>query len=380
MSPECSISIRRSAELITATPFLIGFHPTDSIVVVGVAGRRIVFVARHDLPPPGEELDTAPLVATAEKQRIDCFALIGYGSATAVAGAVRPTILALKRAGLRVFEALRVAEGRWWSYLCPAPDCPSEGYPCPSPYDPLAAAAVYGGMVALPNRKALVARVAPVEGAAREAMALATARARVRAAELRAAELRAGRECRSVRRAGREAVRAAERRYRAQGRLADGEAAWLGVLLVDAVVLGYAFDRCGPEPWRIDLWNEMVRRMQPGLVAGPASLLAYTAWRVGDGALARVALDRGLREEPGHRMLVLIDGLLSAGIGPHMVEDLAPPPDRPARPLPRSDRPVPPRRRTEPGSPSRPRARDRRRVKARQHAGARPAGAERRRR
>ncbi|XVU25432.1 DUF4192 family protein [Actinoplanes sp. CA-054009] len=355
MTPECSITVRNPAELITVTPYVIGFHPTDSVVVIGVLDGVVAFAARRDLPSPGDDVDAVPLAVVASAQPARYFAIIGYGPASRVTRAVTRIAAELERAGLFVFDALRVTEGRWWSYLCtPWCGCPPEGHPCLPPHHPLAATAVFHGMVALPNRKALVASVAPVEGAARAAMVVATARARVREAELRAAEersvpraghsvpragrpmrragrpmRRAGRPMRRagrpMRRAGREAVRAAEARYRAGGELTDDEAAWLGVLLADAGVFGYALDRFGPELWRLDLWNGLVRRVEPAFVAGPAALLAYVAWRAGNGPLARVALDRGLREDPGHRLLGVLDGLLAAGIGPHSVEDLMPP-------------------------------------------------------
>ena len=78
---------------------------------------------------------------------------------------------ALSGVGLQVLDALRVTDGRWWSYLCTEPDCcPPEG----RRYDPTAnqvtASAVFAGQVALPDRAALVAQVAPVDGPARDAM------------------------------------------------------------------------------------------------------------------------------------------------------------------------------------------------------------------
>ena len=48
------LTVRSPADLITAVPYLIGFHPTDSVVVVAMRGRRIVFAARADLPEPGD--------------------------------------------------------------------------------------------------------------------------------------------------------------------------------------------------------------------------------------------------------------------------------------------------------------------------------------
>ncbi|MFG1996630.1 DUF4192 domain-containing protein [Actinoplanes sp. NPDC048988] len=327
MTPECSITVRTPAELITVTPYLVGFHPTDCVVVLGVEEGVIAFTARHDLPPPGGDVDAAPLATVPAGPEGRYFVIVGYGPAARVTKAVGQTVAALEGAGLSVRDALRVSDGRWWSYFCTELRCcPPDGTPCLPPHHPVAAAAVFRGMVALPSRRALVAVVAPVEGPAREAMVAATARARVREAELRAVEVRTRSGQRMRQKAGRVAVRTAEVRYRARAELTDDEAAWLGVLLVDTVMLHYALGRCGPEPWQLALWTGLVRRVEPAFVAGPAALLAYCAWRAGNWPLARVTLDRGLREEPGHRLLGVLDGLLAAGLTPDAVESLEPPP------------------------------------------------------
>ena len=79
-----------------------------------------------------------------------------------------------------------MTDRRYWSYLCDAPDCcPPDG----TPYDPsvsqVAAAAVYAGQVALPDRAALAAQVAPVDGAStRVALRRAGDRAERRLLEL----------------------------------------------------------------------------------------------------------------------------------------------------------------------------------------------------
>ncbi|WP_353939655.1 DUF4192 family protein, partial [Micromonospora sp. b486] len=64
-----------------------------------------------------------------------------------------------------MLDALRVTEGRWFSYLCAEPSCcPPEG----TPYDPAAARSarrrVFAGQVALPDRAALAAQVSRSTG------------------------------------------------------------------------------------------------------------------------------------------------------------------------------------------------------------------------
>ena len=62
----------------------------------------------------------------------------------------------------------------------------------------------------------------------------------------------------------------------------------------------------------------MVRRAQPGYVAAPAALLAFVAWQSGDGALANVALDRALADDPWYSMALLLRQVITAGAPPSL--------------------------------------------------------------
>ena len=64
------------------------------------------------------------------------------------------------------------------------------------------------------------------------------------------------------------------------------------------------------------LWTDVVRRAQPGYAAAPASLLAFVAWQNGDGALANLAIDRALADNPGYSMALLIQEALDAAMPP----------------------------------------------------------------
>ncbi|MGY0004213.1 DUF4192 domain-containing protein [Micromonospora sp. I033] len=261
------LAVRSPADLVAAVPYLLGFHPADSVVVVAVRGRRVVFAARGDLPEPGR--DPRPparhLAEVVARQGTDAATVIGYGPALRVTGAVDAVGEALDRAGLLVLDALRVTDGRWWSYLCAEPSCcPPEG----TPYDPAAsqvsAAAVFAGQVALPDRAALAAQVPPERGE----------------------------------------------------RLADDEVAWLTVLLTHLPVRDHAWARTDGRDADIGLWTDVLRRAEPELVAAPGCLLAFAAWRAGHGALAAVAVERVLAAQPGYSLAVLLDDALRRGLSP----------------------------------------------------------------
>ncbi len=324
MTPSCTLKINSPAELVAAVPYLLGFHPSDSVTVVAFRRGRVLFAGRHDLPPSDSaeedaQAAAAHLAAVVAREDADAAVVIGYGEAIRVTPAVLRAAEALRRSAVPVFEVLRVTGGRFWSYLCNGDDgCPEDGSLCPPEHSAIAAAATYAGHVALPDREALVAQVAPVEGAQRAAMAAATARARARLSAL--ADRDAGRLDRLLRRSGRAAVRDAERRYRSGGRLSDDEVAWLGVALADVAVRDYAWERIGLDQWQLTLWTDVLRRVEAAYVPAPASLLGFAAWRGGVGALAWAAVERALAQDPAYGMAQTLREILTYAVSPAMVD------------------------------------------------------------
>ena len=161
-----------------------------------------------------------------------------------------------------------------------------------------------GGAPVLADRAALAARVAPLGGVTAESMRQATRRAERHVAQLlgkirKSSRLGAARQMIAAESLA--AVGAMIATYRRGGRFStDYEIARITVALRDLRVRDDAWARMDPahaEP-HLRLWIDVVRRAQPGYVAAPAALLAFVAWQSGDGALANVALDRALADDP----------------------------------------------------------------------------------
>jgi len=53
-------------------------------------------------------------------------------------------------------------------------------------------------------------------------------------------------------------------------------------------------------------------------VCAPAALLGFVAWQSGNGALANVALDRALAEDPHYSMAVLLRQAVDSGAPPSL--------------------------------------------------------------
>jgi hypothetical protein len=119
---------------------------------------------------------------------------------------------------------------------------------------------------------------------------------------------------------GQLAVQDAIRRGR-DGDLPDTEtAAWLTVALREIRVRDDAWARMDYEhrAAHLRLWAHLARLARPGYAAAPAALLAFVAWQSGDGALANVALDRALADNPRYSMAKLLRQALDSGAPPSM--------------------------------------------------------------
>lgn len=335
MSTPIRLRVRSTVDLLAIVPYLLGFHPTDSLVVVAMRAGQLVFAARGDLPGPASGTGpataaeqaaafTGQLSAVVSRQGAEAVSVVGYGPAGLVDDAVPRVCEALAGCGLRIFDALRVTDGRYWSYLsCDDPRCcPPGGTAFDLTTSSVTAEAVFAGQTVLPDRAAVARQVAPADGPVRAAMRRATEDAADRLAALGAAGPHAAAPG-AVLRAGKAAVREALARCEAGGRLADEEVAWLTVLLAHEPVRDFAWERTTPDEWQIAMWTDVLCRAQPELVPAPACLLAFAAWRFGHGALASLALERALDADPAYAVALVLDDVLRRGISPSALDHLA---------------------------------------------------------
>ena len=331
--PQPTLVVRAGspAALLRLVPHLLGFMPEASLIVIGVAPPRdrIQVTLRYDLPdPPAADLAAeiaAHALGVLSAQRLTAAVAVGYGPEPLVTPVARELREAAWQAGIDVREFLRVADGRYWSYVCGNKKCcPAEGVPfdatAADPAEAEALAAV--GDRVLATRAALAARVAPLGGLARESMRQATRRAEQHIAQLLGKVRRSGRlgaARHMIASEGLAAVGAMITRYREGGRFTtDYEIARITVALRDLRVRDDAWARMDPSHAEAHqrLWTDVVRRAQPGYVAAPAALLAFVAWQSGDGALANVTLDRALADDPRYSMALLLRQVITAGAPP----------------------------------------------------------------
>jgi hypothetical protein len=118
---ERRVRIDSPTALLAIVPVLLGFEPSNSMVVVGTEQPRaqVRLTLRYDLPNPPDARLAAELARHATgvlgAQRIEAAIAVGYGPGhlvTPVADALREH---LPRAGITVTDLLRAEDERYWS-------------------------------------------------------------------------------------------------------------------------------------------------------------------------------------------------------------------------------------------------------------------------
>jgi hypothetical protein len=345
MRPE--ITLRGPDDVVAALPYQLGYHPSESVVLVAIEGGCVALVARCDLPPPGAEpRAAAALVAPVLRERFDAVVLVGYEEAEQ---AGEPLLLVLveqlERAGVQVLDVAVVRGGRRFSPLCDDEGCcPGAGVPLADPADvPAVAELVALGRAPLATRGDVPGLVEPDPAVAGRVAGLlgrrvgpprrdTAVRAWSRVLDPAAGELHLPPSW-----PPRVVADAAE--ALADIPVRDALVGWLapGVLPREVLDAGVVerFEGALPRWGGMGAWSRpdeegegartrLLQRLlwlcralpdsHPGAAAATCTVTAHVAWSDGDGAVARAAVDRALRLDPGYRLAVLLARLVDHGV------------------------------------------------------------------
>lgn len=306
-----TIRITGPASIIEAVPYLLGFVPADSLVLIGIRDRRVTVAARVDLdtlndPNTPTDLMSA-LASTAESSGVIA---ITYGE-RAAAARIADTA---NRAGLVLLDHLRVADGRYWSLTCRNPDCcPHHGRPLPDD-NATSAEFVGAGMTAASSRADLDAALHPAADADRMLPLL-------RDAQQTAQDAISTGGNESRRTADTDALFAAARREARDW--TDDETARFAVALAaheirDAAWMAIDDNRLDGR----DLFVHLSRTLPAPYRAPALFLFAWKTWREGNGTLAAMAVERALHADPTYSAAELLKAALTRGVDPRRMPTL----------------------------------------------------------
>ncbi|MFI5761491.1 DUF4192 domain-containing protein [Streptomyces sp. NPDC051563] len=347
------ITLRSPAELADALPYMLGFHPTDSLVMVAVHGEAGRFGGRLrvGIPAAPEEWeDTARQVADclirgsvrrgARPDGIIVFLCRDPqrgGSAQRVMTALRPLAQRIRLAcgalDVPVLEALCLSAGRYWSYCCPDERCcPAEGTALAAPgTSVMAAAATFAGLQVRGSLREIERRLTPLRGRVagemeealdRAAVALVpkildgTTREEVGAETVLLARALIQRMTLAPPTEGGSGADAWD-----DGLLGHDEAASLILGLQDREIRDIAAEWMEGEEAApaLRLWRALARRCVGAYgehAAAPLTLAGWVSWSTGDEPTARIALGLALRADDGYRFAQLLHHACNEGIDP----------------------------------------------------------------
>jgi hypothetical protein len=310
-------------ELIELVPYLIGFHPTESLVLIGFnATNQVQVCMRVDLPSSEvTEAELEQLLQALQRSRVDEVILILFTN-TPEHRPLRPIAdtftAAAEQYRIGVLDQLVATDGRWWSMLCAdIRCCPAGGRPR-SMTSVAATAATYAGMVAQPSREDLAQVFLGEPKPERYERALASAENRYTQAVL---DDRINRFRRSD-----TALCKAEARRHADDparRLTTPQLAGIAVALCDITLrdeLWMAIDDGSLDADRLLI--ELFTRLPQDYLAPPLFLYGWSAWRRGNGTLAGMAVERALNAEPSYSAATLLLAAVTHGLGPRSTPKL----------------------------------------------------------
>ncbi|MFJ8882054.1 DUF4192 domain-containing protein [Streptomyces sp. NPDC102402] len=346
------ITLRGPAELADALPYLMGFHPNDSVVMVALHGGRGRFGGRLRLGIPPEPEEWGPvadqlarsLIEGSERRDSRPDAIVVFlcqdpaegESAPQAMERLRPLAQSLRTAcgalDVPVLEVLCISDGRYWSYCCPDDRCcPAEGNPLALPGTTvMAAAAAFAGIQVRGSLKDMEVRLTPWDSAAAQEQerALDSAGAVLVSRILDTDGRReVARETLVLARDLMERLGSVP----AEGRSVTdgGDDSLITSEEAAAVILGLqdreTRDRVAE--WMegreadsaLRLWRALARRCVGPYVehsAAPLTLAGWVSWSTGDEAGARVALGLALRADPDYTFAQLLHQACNQGLDP----------------------------------------------------------------
>ncbi|MFD9933332.1 DUF4192 family protein [Streptomyces massasporeus] len=355
---EHQVTLRTPAELADALPYLLGYRPEDSIVLVALHDRdgrgRFGGRARLGIPANADDWPSAArqlshgLVTGSERRGARPESMVAFlcqepekgQTGRQVMERLRPLAQKLRvecgSLDVVVVEALCISEGRYWSYCCDnAACCSPEGAPMGLPgTSVLAAAATYAGIQVRGTLRELRARLLPWESAAAlEQEAALDAASMALVPKILDDTGRVAVADETLELAGRILDRLSEAQPASGMLLADlrddelighDEAARLILGLQDRATRDRAAEWMeGDEAGHaLRLWRTLARRCVGPYgehAAAPLTLAGWVAWSTGDELEAREALAMALGADPDYLFARLLHQACNEGLDPESI-------------------------------------------------------------
>ena len=112
-------------DLLSAIPFVVGFKPDDSIILISVKADSVSMAMRIDFPPSLDDDQIELLISHLKKDRAEAVLAVFYLPAISQEASLVIDSLssAIESDGMQLRESLVVTNNRWRSLLCSDQSC-----------------------------------------------------------------------------------------------------------------------------------------------------------------------------------------------------------------------------------------------------------------
>jgi len=285
-------------DLLLTIPFLLGFHPQDSLVVLSInPERRLARVMRAEIIVPNERDSARELIGALSWQNIEGVMLVAYTSGDGLSF-LEMCENEIKSAGFSLIESIVVNETHWISRLCESEcgSCPHEGNPLPAFESSRIAVehVIRGHVMPCVSEHDLAATLAQVGAPIAcdgEILPLPEAAA---------------------------LLRRVWERWQVSRTLLPAEMGPTLRALENLALRDYAITMHSSEQLlaTVELWRTLLAQAPLRYRAPVACLLAATSYEAGEGGLARLALDEATKDDPEYSLARLLTRAMEAGWPP----------------------------------------------------------------
>lgn len=299
------MTITQPEQLIHAVPYLLGFHPHESVVLIWIHRGSIVLTQRYDVDAPAP---IAVLQSAADRvEATDVFICAfrnGQPNASFIAD-----MQELADNFARVLDAIVVVGDRWTSVLCAQSCCPPGGRLIdPDIADEIAVQFIAHGMSVLDSRSDLITEITPDEHG--------TAELRRKLGAFVPPDMSSAALAQAIAQCWRDIAG----RVPQTASIDDSMLHIYGLrdVTVREELVSFLARLSAADLLPIGSLLAGVLRVAPSDddVVHIATLLAMVRWLSGDGARAWVSLDRALSHDADHPLANLMAHALSVGIPP----------------------------------------------------------------
>ena len=309
-------TITNPIDLLAAVPFLIGYEPSNSIVLVALEADALSVALRIDFPSELTQADASELIKRLGK--VEELLMVSYipDDLLDVNRTLSPLLDAIASEDIKIRESIIVVAGRWRSLVCQDQQCcPIEGSPMPElSISRVAAEEISQGKL-MP-----FSSLAAMQDSLRSEPDLAIANA---AKSTRPIDYSS--DPTFEQREGANSLLDFLQDFRA-ARISHDKVL-VGVVLArlrDLQVRDFALGIMNDEDSELyfDAWRWLMKVAPSGFVAAPATLFAVACYERGDGALANLALAKARQDQPKYAMVELLAKVFTSGQPPRLFKEL----------------------------------------------------------